>query len=288
MELRQAQQAIQRVLRDNLFARQVLATSGSLEFNRLAKYRTSKRLFARKQAESGKLYNFIILIDCSGSMGGTRFHWAITAAKNLAKLLKHVCNLEFRLFNMIEWKMTADEILAMDPTVRRREMTKVYIWVKQIGNEKRSLCHPTDIWCKHRLNDSSIDDYNEILPWRSLVGDVECQDWTAEAYHLISARKDIRHKQGKNVILLLHDGEPNYPYWTERDNLLSVGVPVIKHKMSSYGNDIKKIERDVELVSMWIQTDKPRDQFSNFVYINNPNDIYKNVVILFERLIRDV
>gem|GEM_PF-5438411 len=74
MELRQAQQAIQRVLRDNLFARQVLATSGSLEFNRLAKYRTSKRLFARKQTESGKLYNFIILIDCSGSMGGTRFH----------------------------------------------------------------------------------------------------------------------------------------------------------------------------------------------------------------------
>lgn len=288
MELRQAQQAIQRVLRDNLFARQVLATSGLLEFNRLAKYRTSKRLFTRKQTESGKLYNFIILIDCSGSMEGARFHWAITAAKNLARLLKHVCNLEFRLFNMLERKMNADEILAMNPYDRRKKMLRVHIWVKQIGDDKRSLCHPTDIGCEHRLINSKSTSYAKMLPEHQWRGDIQCDCWTTEAYHLMSAWRDIRNKQGKNVILLLHDGSPNFPLWTERYNLLSVGIPVRRHTYSSYNDDIKRVERDVELVSMWIQTNQPRDHFSNFVYINNPNDIYKNVVTLFERLIRDV
>lgn len=65
MQLHQAQSRIERILRDNLYIRRTLATSGALEFNRLARYRTSKRVFTRKTEQSGKLYNFIILVDVS-------------------------------------------------------------------------------------------------------------------------------------------------------------------------------------------------------------------------------
>ena len=58
-----------------------------------------------------------------------------------------------------------------------------------------------------------------------------------------------------------------------------------KHNYATYKADIKKIEKDVELVSFGLDTQAPKNSFSNFVYIDDPDDIYKNIVLLFERLI---
>jgi hypothetical protein len=65
------------------------------------------------------------------------------------------------------------------------------------------------------------------------------------------------------------------------------GEPMDKYPKIAYKQTLRKIERDVELVSFGINTREPATDFSNFVYVEDPDDIYKNIVTLFERLITD-
>ena len=59
---------LKKILRDNSFERNAISKRGSLAFERLPFYRTSKKLFKQPMATGGKKYAFVLLLDVSASM----------------------------------------------------------------------------------------------------------------------------------------------------------------------------------------------------------------------------
>ena len=278
LNLRQAMVKIQRVLRDNLFQRNVLSTSGSLDFNRLSKYKTSKRLFQRKADTGWKLYNFIVLVDVSGSMYKANYISAITAAKNIAKLLKHVANLEFRCFNVLEWTFTADEMIKMDPNEFRVKHFSGKVWLKKV--DKTYHLRPlktSSHWIKYNWEP---DSQRKTSAFKSHGGN-------RELVNLIKAWKDIKRKEWTNVILIIQDWlmQMDATYLVSRWYYMC-GEQCLKYSDANYREYTRKIEKDVELISFGVHTHYPEKKYSNFVYIQDADDIYGNIVLLFDRLIR--
>ena len=284
MQLHQAQSRIERILRDNLYIRRTLATSGALEFNRLARYRTSKRVFTRKTEQSGKLYNFIILVDVSWSMENCwRYSKAMTAAQNVAKLLRHIANVEFRCFNYLEYKFTCEEMIALHISSARYNLFKVKCWAKTI-NGKHYICRADDINI-----DSYPDNRNTAFSSSTPRADDDrliSHCGNREVCNLVSARKDIRRKEWHNVIIIIQDWLMSIDDWRLHDHPVCFAwQEMSKYTKENYKDTIRKIEHDVELVSMGVNIDTPEKFFSNFMYIKDASDIYPSMIKIFERLI---
>ena len=49
----------------------------------------------------------------------------MTAAQNVAKLLRHIANVEFRCFNYLEYKFTCEEMIALPISSARYDLFKV-------------------------------------------------------------------------------------------------------------------------------------------------------------------
>lgn len=290
MKLNQASQRIQRILRDNMFSRKNLATSGSLAFNRLASYKVSKKIFERKQADTGKLYNLELLIDLSGSMrdGGNDVA-ALTAAQNISKLLRHICSINITVFNYLERIIGVDELLALDTASKRlafiRSFQKQKVWARQQW-DKYYFCWPDDIGRTHRVDsDTTLSSMFHKNSSRVIMA----SRGNREVCNIVNAWKRIRQKDWHNIIVIVQDWamEMSSQFREEYDDrkIYIANQPVERYTYDGYVPTLRKIEKDVELVSMGINTQRPSHFFSNFVYVSDPNDIYKNIVELFERLI---
>ena len=75
--------------------------------------------------------------------------------------------------------------------------------------------------------------------------------------------------------------------WMHKIPICIAGHSIQKYKLDNYKEMIKKISKDCEVVSFGIHTERPSEYYDNFVYISDPNDIYQNMVTLFDRLIRN-
>ena len=224
------------------------------------------------------------MIDMSWSMGyDERFKWAIVAAQNIAKLLRNVANLSFSMFNYTHQELSIDELLDIEPTREWFYSDKIdwnlgarfYDW-------KYHLCKADALGRTHYIWRNWLEKNKSEAIW--------AQAWNWEICNLVKVRKDIRHKEWKNVIIILQDWNMAVDYrWVlaENANVYLAWESMYKYLNESFRKStIKKIEAEVELVSFWINTELPAQTFSNFVYVQDPNKIYANMVQLFERLIK--
>ncbi len=266
MELHQAQNKIQRILRDNLYQRSSLSTTGSLNFNRLSKYRTSKKLFDRKNIQSWKHYNVTLLLDMSWSMGDgkpwSRAYDTIKATQNIIKLLKWVAQLKVSIFNWYHFdNIDKDELVSLKSDDQIYKYIYYYmhkeIYIDEDNNITLNSKNPTINQYTYSYNVESIDieyEAKELMwkDWEPIL--IVLQDWSLEASHIADCKY-----LNKSISKYL-DGD------------------FVRELYS-------KISKQVYLLSIWIQTTNPRSYFDNFAYVDDASKIYDVVIKVFERLI---
>lgn len=89
------------ILKDNMQKRPGgNRTSGELNFKRLYKIPCgSNRVFHKKEHISKKQYNVVLLIDCSGSMSGSKLQTAATCASLITRDFQGLVRLKIKTFN---------------------------------------------------------------------------------------------------------------------------------------------------------------------------------------------
>jgi hypothetical protein len=265
MNLQKAQQKIQRILRDNLYQRSTLATSWSLNFNRLSKYKTSKKLFDRKTLTSWKKYNVTLLLDMSWSMGscnGSKWHKTMIATQNILKLLKWVADIKVSLFNGYHFdNVDQDEILSL------KNYSLIYKYIKDKMNK--------NIY---------IDDYDNVsITWsgerRSIayLNNVESIDIEYEV-------KQLLWKDWEPILIILQDGDLSAP---DIRGYKYLWKSVAKYLDEGFVKRLyKSLSSKIYMLSIGIWTNTPSDYFENFAYVEDASEIYNVVIKVFERLIK--
>ena len=271
MKLNHAQQKIQRILKDNLYQRSVLSTSWSVEFLRLSHYKTSRMLFSKKLWESGKHYNFTLLLDMSGSMDWDQAVWAIKSCQNIIRLLKWIVNIKVSVFNNLHFEnVDQDEIMSLKTN---RSITKYY--------EDRYM----DVGVAFDLDENGKKHVRKQKKWDIRL--TNASYWNCETINADYEYKKLMQMDWRNVLIMIQDWHldtdsrffkyPEYQlFWKS----------IKKRADDDFAKNLyKKISRDIELVSIWIWTKEPAKFFDNFTYVKNANEIYWAVVKIFERLI---
>lgn len=182
-ERRRAENRIRELLTDNLYERRVISKSGSMEFNRLSHYKTSKRLYSQAQERKNKEYHYEIMIDASWSMFGEeerRIENALESANRICELLEWLANVNVTIYS------------SMYMTISWKEFMRFY---KSIGNEniysdnitekfenivkipdKHTFYKETNDWYIVRLEESPSK-----IPWYTK----SLEEW----YHIDSSRR---------------------------------------------------------------------------------------------------
>lgn len=251
--------AIRRIMKDNLFRRQVISKQGRLCMNRLHAYQTSSHLFIKPQEKEGKAYHVELLIDNSGSMYNyDRAEPAFEAAKKIANVLGAYCDLKITSFDYLEKKFCRKEFAKMD-------FNDDYCIEGGGGYNYSSVVN--------------IDGENHVMP-----GD---EDNTAggnwEVANVVNAASRLRKKEGTRIIIILLDGNMRTDCWHEEemidDNMFFSGLPVRRYNSSTYVNDVKKIEKEgIKVKAFGIGTSDPKQYFSDFTQIDDPEDIYGELI----------
>ena len=90
------------VMKDNMYDRKVAnQRSGSVYNRKLYKIGYSNKVFSRRQERLNKIYNIVLCLDCSGSMGGTKLDSMIEMCQEFIPILQKSkgINLEVICFN---------------------------------------------------------------------------------------------------------------------------------------------------------------------------------------------
>ena len=215
-----------------------------------------------------------------------RYKPTLIAAQNIAKLLRHVANLKFTMFNYLHEDISTDALLDIKNYYGFfSKQSHDRAWAIKIKDQYH-MCRWKQYGCTHwASNTHDKFEPKSQVPRESYL--THTGSGNREVCNLVKAWKDIRRKEWKNIVLILQDWRMSVDdRWLFGKQAYIAGEPIDKYKDPNVIKDtIKKIERDVELVSFGIQTKDPASQYSNFVYVSDPNDIYKNIITIFERLI---
>jgi len=279
MKLHQAQSKIQRILRDNLYERRALSRSGDIEFLRLAHYKTSRQIFSRKVSESGKHYNFTLLVDMSGSMDWGDAINAIKSCQNIVKLLKWIVNIKISMFNNIHFEnIDQDELLSLKND---------YDINRYVKDKYMEVPLSYDIDENDRKHIRKAIRWDEWKTWYSFsmaaYGNVETINIEYEY-------KKLMQLDWRNVLIIIQDWQLSCDHrfnrkWEENIRYL-LWKRIKAYDQPEFAKQLyKKISRNVELLSIWIRTTEPEDFFDNFAYVSDAEKVYEVIVKVFERLI---
>lgn len=166
-ERRRAENRIRELLTDNLYERRVISKSGSMEFNRLSHYKTSKRLYSQAQEKKNKEYHYEIMIDASWSMfwnDDRRIENALESANRICELLDWLANINVTIYSSmyitISWKdfMRFYKLIGNE-NIYSNALTKIFGKIIKIPS-KHTFYKKTNDWYIVRLEESPYD-----IPW---------------------------------------------------------------------------------------------------------------------------
>jgi len=266
----QAIQQVRKIMKDNLYQRKTLTTSWSLEFNRLAMFNSTKRIFSKPSEQWGKAYHVEILVDNSWSMyNSDRAGAAFGAAQNICKTLKWAADVTVTSFNYEDINFNSKEFITKTyqdwRDLAHRELREQKIW------DETHFCLSSIEWSKW-------DRFNAA--W-----------WNWEICTLVNAQHRLQNKEWNRIIIILLDGRINLDSHDERDliqkNYFIAWLPMKKYNRDTYRETVKSMEKNwIKVLSYWIETDWPKQYFDNFKYIWDPNDIYKHLVDDLKKIIK--
>lgn len=259
---------LKKIFRDNIFRRDVLSTSGRVNFNRLGMHKTSKNLFSRPDgSEKGNKYNIEILLDDSGSMYNDRAEQAHLACYNIIRALKSLTNLNLTLFNYTETRVNINDFT---PTSHKlcgisQARKEYYYSVKEGDVETIISAQPSNY-------DNCESKYGG--------------NW--EIVNLLNAVNRLNKEKGEKIVIMLCDGCPSLDDHNVRKdkNLIIAGVNTKYYTRDVYASQVKKMLGDkIKMITIGIGTNSPEAYYPNFYLCDDPNNIYS---ILVESLTKTI
>lgn len=286
-----ALQEVRRIMRDNLYERHTLSKSGKIETNRLAHYRTSPRLFTKKQGEKGKNYHVDIIMDVSGSMFSDEcIGDAVKSVLNMGRILNKVAKVRVKMFGNCYVQMNFEEYEGLvEEAVEREDYDlideKLGGWSKMINSKAKRVDH---------VLDREVDMYKGI--WYETTGGGDICTGTYEIWPVTESFEYMEKQDWEKIIFVLHDwAHSDYMSYEGNKDLASKGydISVCGHNVNNhtevtYRQEIRDaIESWVHIQSIGINTDCPEDDYgkANFVEINDSSEIYGVLVSSLNRMI---
>lgn len=247
------QRLLQSVLFDNKYDRYVQnRKSGKLNTRKISKISYSDKLFKKKEERKNKNYSIALVVDCSGSMSGTKAKLAFEAAQKLSKHLSSAgVNHCVYAFNTC--------------TVALKNWNSGYD--NQIENKLHKFLNYGRGYFDRYLNfiGHSYTGWTgrfEKLKEVKRTSDVWSSDgagYNNDTHALRYAAKELKKQPGTRIMIVLSDGSPasSAPYQ-------SAEFP--KEKYGGCYQNLKKvvsgiIKNGVELHSIGIMTDEVNNYY---------------------------
>jgi len=282
---------IRRILRDNLYERRVLDKRWRVETNRLAYYKTSRKIFSKKTWEQWKNYHFEILVDVSDSMfSDNTIRPAIEATLHTARILNDVAHIRIKLFWDIPLLYTLDEFEWLVESFvewgsQRDFQQKIWNWFEVHDQQRREL---------HVVHESEVSWYKsmwwyKIWHWRKVCS------WTYEPWPVLSSFEHLRRQDWEKCLLIMHDWWYNsHSYWDLMQDWREVELwwdratqCFGRYNQDEYKKAILDAQAEgIHVQSIGIKTDRPKDYWweKNFEYIANSSEIFWVLVSSFQRM----
>ena len=248
-----AKSKIKSILKDNKIKREIgNKESGSLDFKKLSKIATTGKIFKRKSLNSNKNYSVSLLVDCSGSMEGSKSRNTAISTINFIKEYHEYVDIEVVGFNM-----TNIPLKSFGEKVNEEMLKEIYYLIR----------------AQMRSGISYILEYNDIECERGYYGN---HDHMAieEAY------ERLRFKTGNKFIIVFSDGQPacNGCWKCGRLNLNTE-----LHRV------VEVIEKtDINLFSIGIEDDCVKSYYKDYRIIQNASELSKTLVNYVASKIRRV
>lgn len=274
--------------------------TGKLDFKRLSRVAYSDKLFKKKQERKGKNYNLSILVDASGSMAGSRIIAAADAMKKVILASAKVgLNTEIAAFNSCDYILR--EFSHKEPTTEELNDIRndLYVLANSSHGEKSrcklpirlyrvSLDHSSDYRQHVAASEIELNDYfsGQNITHIELSGHVS--DWNADGLAIHNAvQRLLKLKNGgKNILVILSDGQPSYIYTDlcpgrTDDKILSDFS--IEHEVA------RAHKHGITVLSVGIETDSVKNHYplTHCKSINDVgNELYPAIISLVSRNIK--
>ncbi len=281
------QRTLQSVLFDNRYDRFVAKRrSGKLNFKGLSKIGHSDKVFKRKEERENKDYSIALLVDCSGSMRGSKAKTAFEAAQ---KLSKHLASAKINHtvfgFNMPTVQLKPWSV-AYDPRIGEKLrfiLDKLYA---AYGEKKIDGMYP---YLGHNMDVKNVRD---VQPEKA-IGDpythfnpVGGSGYNNDSQALRFAAKELMKQPGKKILIVLSDGEPAMFY----DGYQSTDFPKEAFKRGDDSQrNMKKIISDImkmgiDIQSIGIQSDAVNEFYPDgkTCSIYDLGDLYEHIIAIIK------
>lgn len=223
--------------------------SGRLHPSALARLTAFKddRVFRRKHINESKDVAVSLLVDCSGSMGGSRIRTAAYAAYGLSSVLDRmmISNevLGFTTEGGLPAEMKAEEA-RLGIRYARREALYIPI-IKSFGerltseNKKRFAALPSVNWLCENVDGESVQ---------------------------IAASRLAQRREKRKILIVLSDGQPACP-------------GDFKQLVAHLKKSVRDVEKSgIDVIGIGIESDAPRLFYSKHVVLNDVSELPTTVI----------
>lgn len=282
--------ALASVMLDNKYDRFVKnRRTGKLDTKGLHRIDTSTKLFKRREARKNKHYAVSLVVDCSGSMSGSKIEMAAEAAQKMS----HHLSLIGIPHNIVTFSGWVEEMKPFSYKEDKELKKKI---LRELDIPGSYIYHTNLFWAKN-LRDSTgrywkflkvtkgIDEYNKFNDEldREGIGYLRSMgpQYNTDGEALKFAREKLLKQVGKKLMIFLSDGRPAC-IW---DTLESPNNPGTRQ--SDYG--VKQqvdatLRTGIELYSIGIMDDSVNKFYPprRTCVINDIKQLYPHIIKLIK------
>jgi len=292
------------VMKDNMFDREIgHQRSGKLNSRALFKAGFSSKLFKKKLERKGKNYTLSLLVDCSGSMAGSKMRHAIDSTVDLMKAFDKIPTLKYEVvgFNTFDFEIKPYEVGKGIKSIEDERKIRALMGKISSGGGGDSVYFIEDM-TDRKLYPPPILIGQEAYEkkWNELKGlghelDTEhtcqgnCDGYTIEraVERLKKTHPTTTGKEGK-IMIVMSDGRPSF------DNSLNWYIDGDKKKRKYLDINLKDtVDRAIRnehiaFVGVGIQTDIVFNYYpkENCVAVEDTDELYGAIAKLLDKHIK--
>ena len=274
------------IMKDNMYDRHVgNKRSGVIDNRSLSKIGYSDKVFSRKEERKNKYYNVSLLIDCSGSMNSGRLDAAIRMLEELVPLLNSMpsIDLEIHTFNTLITKIQSfggkhvdkSKIDSLLNNALRSDYTLEY--TPSTGETS----HIYGIVRARKPEDKS----REGLSVGNGAG-----GYNSDGLAINYVSEGIANKKGKNIVIVLSDGEPAPPDSMLVDHhTLGKRYEGMKHDDFNLKKEvINAMKKGIVFIGVGIQTDRVKQYYpkQNTAVVQDLNTMFSSLITVFNKQLK--
>jgi len=271
--------------------------SGLIDGSRLARYKTSSRIFKkRNEKKLGKNYFISILMDASGSMHGSKEKLCLESVIRLCDSLDKIEGMHFEVvgFNALEIKYKD-----YNQKYDRKEITELYnshLWNISgtiIINKKQDLSIFEEKLANEMLAQGGVIK-------RGFLGFTYGENFDPMA--LFNSFQRTKERVGRKILLIFSDGAPTTSYFiieeikNQRIKTLIGSRKLLQHYSDNIDKPdkhkyimksvIKDKPKNLDILAVGIQSNAVKRYYKNCIIVNEINELYSETIKALSRLFK--